>query len=164
LIAQIAEDYLSDKSKDPLVIIVNRVHKKPNHPSRLIPLLSHLGDIPIIKGNLSSKEVNSILDRLANREIRLAIAGPSIIKEGVDIPYIGGIIIAGAGKGGTKDDTSNYRHGFIQQVGRALRIGSHKPEIFLLRDSQFMFKKQSEELIVSAINAYGKDSLIYSNG
>jgi superfamily II DNA or RNA helicase len=158
LIVRAALEYL-EKDKRPLIIIVERVgttdEKAVSHASILQNLLintkkDYLQDIPIIHGK--SKDATITINRLKNEEIRVVIAGPKAITAGLDIPAIGGVIIAGAKR---KDND------FIQRIGRALRIDEYDtlPTIIDIKDLTYPFSEQARHRMELYKSIYGNNCI-----
>lgn len=139
LIAQVSKELL-DSHNNPGCIVVDRVSTTPSHPDLLIPYLEELGvkDIPIIHGKTSTKIREALLDDLRTGKVRFAIFGPGVLKEGVNIPLLGWIILANAGKSD---------RALIQRVGRILRLndGKEQPIVVDFIDQQSFFLGQSNK-------------------
>jgi superfamily II DNA or RNA helicase len=77
------------------------------HGERLQALLPH---VPFVRGDQGAVR-KTVLQQLTSGEIRLAVA-TTLADEGLDIPCLGAVIIAGGGKSATR---------MYQRVGRVLR-------------------------------------------
>lgn len=80
-----------------------------------------------VSGRASTEERRAVLDALASGRIKCVIS-TVIFDEGIDVPEIGAMILAGGGKA---------RHRVIQRIGRGLRVvpGKDYLPVFDLRDS-----------------------------
>jgi superfamily II DNA or RNA helicase len=157
LICNLVEEFISLGSG---LLVVSRV-KEGSHADILkkklndrIPTL----DIPILKGNNTSKTNLKILDSLNKGSNPVVISGPNSIREGTNIPSIQWIILALAGKGGEEGRS------LIQQIGRALRknsLSNKRPVIVIIKDNTWPFNNQAITQIEIVKTIYGEDCIEY---
>jgi superfamily II DNA or RNA helicase len=106
-VAELALQFAKEE-KTVLVLVTQVAHGKGLH--RLIP------DSILLTGRDSSDLRNSVLDNLRNRKQRVVIA-TTLADEGLDIPSLDVLILAGGGKSETRA---------LQRIGRALRKSEEK--------------------------------------
>lgn len=110
---------LARSEPGPTLILVTYV----NHGSLLVELGKVAGmDIPFVFGLAKSKERKELAKSLNNGTTKVAIAS-TIWDEGIDIPNIKTIILAGAGKSSIKN---------LQRVGRGMRLGEDKDKLHVI--------------------------------
>ena len=107
------------KAPTPAIIMCNRI----SHAKIIDNIAKHKGLIlPVVQGSTSSTERAKILaDLQSGRE--KAIIATTVFDEGVDIPELRTIILAGAGKS---------RVAMLQRIGRGLRKATGKKEFKLI--------------------------------
>lgn len=150
LIADITSDCL-DIGDGAVILIVSKINTNPNHPDKLLPLIRARGhEIPLCHGRTKTKDMKEVLEGLKDGSLRGAMFGPGVMKEGVNIPSIKYLILAGAGS----SDIS-----LLQRVGRALRTkeGKGRPYIFDFNDEQSFFRGQASKRQLTYIEKYGND-------
>lgn len=134
LICEIAAAFLQAQYKYPGVILVSRI----NHGELLASTLQ----VPFLSGETKNRQTEYTK---IGKEYPLVITS-DILKEGVDIPQIGFIILAGGGSSKAK---------VIQQVGRARR---KKKEAIIIDfdDQESLYLNRASEKRIDALKTLGK--------
>lgn len=102
-----------------LIIFINHIQ----HGENIYKLLSNTDcSVYFVKGDVSGDERERIKKKIQNKEIDICIAS-SVWTEGVNIPSLGGIIIAGSGKSAIR---------LVQSIGRGMRAHVGKDECILI--------------------------------
>jgi superfamily II DNA or RNA helicase len=114
LVARVTEDLITS-GLAPVLVIVNKVE----HGNYLV---KHMPHIPFAHGQHSSKKRREYIKQLGTGELEGLIVSP-IFGEGVDIPAIRSMVLAGAGKSPIK---------LIQEVGRGMRVEDDKTEVTIV--------------------------------
>lgn len=107
---------LAHQEKDRTVLILVKQIKHGKILEKLIP------DSLFIEGKKSSKFRNQALEDLRERKLKVMIA-TSLADEGVDIPNLDVLILAGSGKSKTRA---------LQRIGRVIRSSKDKKESFVI--------------------------------
>lgn len=145
LIVDIA-DYLAYNGKTVLVL-VSRI----SHGEWLEDEMSKLGiSTKFLQGSDTTKYRNKIMDKVGSKyDVLIAT---SIADEGLDLPVLDSLILAGAGKSSTKA---------LQRAGRILRISDNKDKalIFDFFDDFKYFDKQSRERMKIYKHEFGKERM-----
>lgn len=139
----------------PILIMVEKVGtsstKQVSHARVLKELLDPALnlDVPIIHGATSKKKTEKIFNDLRTGNLRVALCGPKALSAGVNIPIIGGIVLAGGGKMPNQN---------IQRIGRCLRLDetNKKPIVIDIMDENQPFKRHSEYRLGLFKNIYGE--------
>lgn len=154
LITKLVSDYINTQ-QGPILIIVNKVgttgKSKVSHAQILYDLLLNQGFVlPILHGQISSKQQDEVLSLIKDYKIPGIIGSAKLLTAGVNIKNLSALCIAG---GGRSDKNQ------IQQVGRILRtnLGKSQPIVFDIVDTQSYFAGQSQFRINTAIDIYGSD-------
>jgi superfamily II DNA or RNA helicase len=124
-----------------VLILVNRVE----HGEKLKELLKFM-DVVFLHGSLSKKEREDI-----NHQIIIAT---SIYDEGVDMPDLNSLILAGGGKSDIKT---------LQRVGRLLRpsVGKTHATIIEFQDEGKWMSNHSKRRLKVLSNVFGKENILY---
>ncbi len=112
----IAENCLEFKNKGFSVLVLVQHIKHGEELLKFIP------DATFIQGNDSSTLRNKIFSDFKESKLKILIA-TTLADEGLDIPILGCLILAGGGKSETRA---------LQRVGRALRPGKNKKEAVII--------------------------------
>jgi len=142
-----------DLNIGPVIIIVTKIKGEHSHGEMLRQAFLDRGyDLPIMSGYISKKKRGKLLDDLRVNNIVGCIAGPKVLTNGISIPSLSTIILAGAGKSDTE---------FIQRVGRILRKkeGKERPVVVDFLDTQYWFNKQANSRLDTARNIYGESNV-----
>ena len=116
-IMKIAKEY-TDKGKSVLILIT-----RIEHGENLIQAGAEQGIQPIfIRGSTETAKREEIKEAFINKDIKCVIS-TTVWKEGVDIPTLDVVIIAGVGK----SDTAT-----LQNIGRALRKSEGKKQALII--------------------------------
>lgn len=122
--------YMSNRS---ILVLVTRIRHGNN-------ILKFLGDdVIFLKGEDDIERRNDVVEKVKTREIRSIIAS-TIADEGLDLPALDVVIMAG---GGTSKTTA------LQRVGRALRLYADKVIAYIeefFDDAQYLSKHSKDRL------------------
>jgi superfamily II DNA or RNA helicase len=105
--------HLDDSKSGPVVILVERLA----HGERLARALG----APFIAGNAASETRRRTWDAVRQRKLNLLVAS-TIADEGLDIPPLTFLLMAGGGKA---------PHLTVQRVGRGMRVAGGKDRLFV---------------------------------
>ncbi len=126
------------KVPKPVIVMVNRI----SHAKALQNIANSLGisspALPIIKGSSSSEERAQMIADLQSLKIKHIIA-TVVFDDGLDLPELRSIIMAGGGKS---------KVAMLQRIGRGLRIAKGKKEFVLVdfKDSSgHILKRHSKQ-------------------
>ncbi|MFW6028989.1 MAG: DEAD/DEAH box helicase [Halanaerobiales bacterium] len=139
-------DYLTYNGKTVLVL-VNRI----GHGKYLEKMMSKKGlHVKFLKGADTTKYREEIMGKMGEK-LDILIA-TSIADEGMDLPVLDALILAGAGKSSTKA---------LQRVGRTLRLsdGKDKAIIYDFFDDFKFFDKHSKERMKIYQHEFGQERI-----
>lgn len=138
---------LADRGKTVLVLV-----QRIKHGEELTDALNAKGyKAMYLQGKDSQKKRKEVLDSIEDGTLNILVA-TTIADEGLDLPVLDSIVLAGAGKSSTKA---------LQRIGRSLRLSDGKKfaDIVDFYDKGGMFSNQSKLRAEIYRESFGKKSV-----